>query len=406
MAIIDYGPMEPKRRSRRLTVFTLVIVTMLAMAVTALLLKPCESDDASTDSVAPSKTAYVTHPPISINGNSGFLGDNSSTGISWGSGTESDPYIIENWNISDQGVQGISIQNSDVHFIISNCYVHDVSYGIILQNCGNGILDSNNCSNNQEGMFILMSSHIRLSNNSCYLNDDIGIWILQSSLTTLSKNSCVSNVHGILLDYSNSNLLSENRCSNQGAGIIVSQSNDNSLIGNNCSGSSVGITITGSDCNRLTNNMCDSNLYGMSLSSSSHNTLTWNQFCDNTNVGICIYSGSSNVIWNNTFVGNNGSNSTCDSNHIQARDDGTANWWNCSEGYGNYWSDWTTPDDDSDGIVDEPYDVVGSAGAKDHCPRTVPVVIPEFGPTFITLFVIAAMMATLVSLRRYREVDE
>jgi len=70
---------------------------------------------------------------------------------------------------------------------------------------------------------------------------------------------------------------------------------------------------------------------------------------------------------------NNGASSTYDPSHIQASDDGTANWWNSTEGYGNYWSDWTAPDVNPPyGIVDEPYNISGSAGAKDFYPLTWP----------------------------------
>jgi len=60
--------------------------------------------------------------------------------------------------------------------------------------------------------------------------------------------------------------------------------------------------------------------------------------------------------------------------HIQTYDAGTNNRWNISgspHGYGNYWSDWTTPDADSNGVVDIPYSIPGSAGAKDYYPLTL-----------------------------------
>ena len=81
-------------------------------------------------------------------------------------------------------------------------------------------------------------------------------------------------------------------------------------------------------------------------------------------------ASSSNIVFNNTFIGNNGAGSTYNSSHVQACDDGTNNWWNSTDGYGNYWSDWTSPDVDMNGIVDVPYVLDGGSGAKDYYPLT------------------------------------
>ena len=119
---------------------------------------------------------------------------------------------------------------------------------------------------------------------------------------------------------------------------------------------------------------------------------------DNLLYGVNISSGSNNVIWNNTFINNNGAGSTYDSSHIQACDDGTNNWWNSTDNYGNYWSDWTTPDvAPADGIVDVPYDIAGSAGAKDYYPLTTTPTepIPEFGmmPFVVLVLLIVVVLA-------------
>ena len=121
---------------------------------------------------------------------------------------------------------------------------------------------------------------------------------------------------------------------------------------------------------------------------------------DNSEHGADLESGSFNTVWNNTFIDNNGAGSTYDPDHIQANDAGTNNWWSSTDGYGNYWSDWTTPDADFNGIVDEPYDIDGAAGAKDYYPRTTPAVIPEFSSSLAIIGVMVAMMAIMIGLRR------
>jgi len=63
--------------------------------------------------------------------------------------------------------------------------------------------------------------------------------------------------------------------------------------------------------------------------------------------------------------------------HIQAYDDG-ANRWNSSS-YGNYWSDWTKPDINTDGIVDMPY-AIASGSNVDHYPTTFATRLDKVGP--------------------------
>jgi len=96
------------------------------------------------------------------------------------------------------------------------------------------------------------------------------------------------------------------------------------------------------------------------------------------------------MIWNNTFIGNNGAGETYDPGHIQAFGYG---WWNSTDGYGNWWSDLTKPDANHDGIVDWSYNL--TSGAKDYYPRTTlsSEPIPEFS---MMPLVVLAFMAVVV----------
>src|SRR5437867_12676200 len=68
-------------------------------------------------------TVLQPHAPILIDGNSGFRADNGVTG---GSGTATDPYIIQGWDIVVVPYRspGIAIRNSDSYFVIRNMYIH------------------------------------------------------------------------------------------------------------------------------------------------------------------------------------------------------------------------------------------------------------------------------------------
>jgi parallel beta-helix repeat protein len=165
--------------------------------------------------------------------------------------------------------------------------------------------------------------------------------------------------------------------------IVLSSSNGNAVNSNNCSGSDMGIYL---------------------LLSSSHNELFQNQVWNNQGYGVYVLSGSSNRIWNNTIMGNNGATGTFNTSHVQAYDGGTLNSWNSTDGYGNWWSDWQSPDNAAPyGIVDHPYNISGSAGAKDNYPLTTPTVpIPEFGmmPLVLIAFLAMTVLAGEIRLKK------
>ena len=155
---------------------------------------------------------------------------------------------------------------------------------------------------------------------------------------------------GIVLNYSSSNTLTNNTSSNNVGGILVSSSNGNTLTGNTSSNNISGIRIgVSSHNNTLTGNSSSNNNYGIALNSSDGNILRKNTFATNLRYGIRLSDSSSNQIYNNNFTGDPG--------YYQAYvEGGSGNVFNLPKPIGgNYWSDWTSPDDDGDGFVDFPY---------------------------------------------------
>ncbi len=132
-----------------------------------------------------------------------------------------------------------------------------------------------------------------------------------------------------------------------------------------------------------------------------------NSFYNNTGYGISIgSSGQYNKIYNNTFILNNGATNTYNSNHVQAADSGTNNYWNTSgspHGYGNYWADWANNNNTNDqnppyGIIDWHYKIDGSADAEDYYPLTHSTTVPELSPGSIMIVVI--IMSAMLMVRK------
>ncbi|MFX1495072.1 MAG: right-handed parallel beta-helix repeat-containing protein, partial [Promethearchaeota archaeon] len=79
-----------------------------------------------------------------------------SVGICTGSGTFSDPFVIQDLILIGNGTgTGISIGNSkNVYFRIENCSIFNFTIGIRLAISCNGTLLNNNCSNNEIGIYL------------------------------------------------------------------------------------------------------------------------------------------------------------------------------------------------------------------------------------------------------------
>jgi len=340
--------------------------------------------------------------------------------------------LVEDQNLSDTDV-GIELAFcTRTNVTNNNCSSNNWLGAYVYSSNGNRLIDNTFSSEGKAskymgGVTLYFSDNNSLAHNTCFSNSGDGIALYYSNGSNLDSNNCSNNVVGIRVSTSDCNILVNNTCSNGDFGIFLTGSANNSMDRNECLwNGGCGIFVTSSDGNSLTNNDCSGNYCGISLEDSGNNTVTDNNCSlnrgdgikfggsntntilsnwieDNTGFGIAIWSCIDNRIWNNTFIGNNGAGGTYDPSHIQARDDCSGNWWNNTNGYGNYWSDWTTPDvAPPDGIVDVPYDIAGSAGAKDYYPLTTPQApIPEFGMMpFVVMVFLAAALLTREARRR------
>lgn len=219
--------------------------------------------------------------PILIHSNNQFT---SANGVVSGSGTQSDPYIIESWAINASSANGIDIENTTAYFVIRNCQIENSESGIagiVLINVINGTLDNNTSSGNLMGIRLISSSNNTLTGNTCENNHHvgIGIYLSYSSSNNISNNTCGHNVEGIVQEGSNFNILDHNTC-------------DNNTFD--------GILLDNSSNNTLTSNICSGNPYGIHLDNSSdNNTLSGNNLLNNTTNYI---DNGANNHWSNMRV--------------------------------------------------------------------------------------------------------
>jgi len=228
---------------------------------------------------------------IHIINNSGWVAFKSA-GNCTGTGTYSEPYVIEDLVIDANNTGNcILIENSDVYFKIENCTVFNSVAGIRLIYVNNSQLINNNCSSNSAG---IRTEHC---NNN-----------------TISGNHVINNYNGIYLNNSDNNAISGNHVSNNTFyGIIIRYSDNNAISGNNASNSiKHGISLSYSDNNTISENTANNvgplDLIdppnGIDLRDSDDNTISGNTANNNAWCGIYLSRSNRNFISGNTVIGN------------------------------------------------------------------------------------------------------
>ena len=347
MSEIDRNLKGSRNNFRGRLLVTLIASAIVASLMMTMLITPAPSEGNPPAPNVPARVSYNIHAPISINGNAAFA--TKALAETWpGDGSIGNPYIIQGYDINASSAHGIFIQNTDVYFIVRDCYVHDGglnSEGIFLFSCVHGTVTDNICTNNYDGIFLGWNSiNNTLSNNTCssnnqidmygiYIeqsndnilinntcsNNDVGIDISNSCNNTLSNNNCsLNNQYGIWLDssvsfdlYANDNTLNNNTCSSNNLdGIYLNSSSYNILIDNTCSNNNgnfhCGIVLNSSSSNTLINNNCSNNANGIGCQSSSNNILINNSCDSEITAGIILYASSNNNTLINNSCSNNG----------------------------------------------------------------------------------------------------
>ena len=254
-----------------------------------------------------------------------------------GLGTVKEPFIIENYNItnpeefsigniSDSNRAGIYIRNTTNNFIIQNCFISGYYSGISI---------------------VLVKENTGIIKNNTLQAYSSGLKIVDSDDLICEKNICSGMSSGIIIVDSKNILISSNRCFDSNTGIEIFFSDYTSIKSNYASTNQIGIKITGSDSCNLYNNTCNNNKNGIVLGNSGvawipenppppdlkSCLLKWNLLVNNTEYGVVLEETTKECkIYYNFFVENK--------RNSQAFDAGKKNkWYNYWEKKGNFWSD-------------------------------------------------------------------
>lgn len=333
-------------------------------------------------------SGLVAHDSIFIDGDGALAAFCAGNGTN---GTQSNPYIIQNYVINAPTAIGIYIENTNACLVIRNCVVDNGNgseIGIYLENTSSVNVSNNTLSKIADGIGLESASNTTISGNNCLNNGD-GIDLNGASNTTIAGNNCSSNSDGIFMSSANNNMIVCNNCSNNAnIGIFLLGASKNTISGNNCPNNGYGIclavysnnnTVTGNNCssngedgillygqfgtllekednNLIIGNNCTSNkIDGIHLNGgASNNTISGNN-CSNNSDGIYLCSWSfENLIWGNNFF---------DNTEYQAVSDSPANQWYYNQ-TGNYYGDYLAQNPyatDNGRIWNTPYKITGSS---------------------------------------------
>ncbi len=410
--------------------FSLIVVFLFFI-----LLIPIKSSELSDNNEIIKKN-YLLHEPIHIERNGDFILEGFP-----GSGSRDDPYRIENYNITSTTEScGINISATSRYFVIQNCYIDSVDYGIWISwvSYGTVSLINNTISNhkikalnlwdasaakvinntlsfNEDGFSISNSIDIIVNRNNCSNNNNKGISIRYGDNITLKDNFCAQNDFGIDLVFSRNIVLSNNVCqnnrrygikssntfdamitsntlmNNDDFGFYISDSENLEIRTNLISYNSKGLFAVELSKSDIYNNTIDlNNERGISFHSSNYNFITFNRIRMNTEYGIHFILSTSNIIHHNNFINNNLGGVS------QAFSSTSANntWYEVINLEGNFWSELD---------LAEYYQIEGSDNSQDLYPLDEPVLTPhpsvsiEQNPHLILWVIIPPLLYLLVA---------
>ena len=258
----------------------------LLMFICLIILTPNEISSSSNEDDYKDLSFYVVHDPIEILNDTAF----SLYGFD-GSGTEEDPYIIENYEIESFGFlsNGIYVTGTTAHFVIRNCYLLAEYIGINVHD--------------------VAADTAQIFNNTCIGTTDMGGGIGVSSTWGCS--------------------IINNTCSNHASSIHTNEARNIIISGNlvsDCLYHGIGIRYT-SSTDIIGNEIKNCSMYG---------------------VAIVGFTSSYNYVYQNTFTDNgkvetyNIDNERFGEINSQAYDEGYMNtWYDEEKKIGNYYSDYS-----------------------------------------------------------------
>ncbi len=154
-----------------------------------------------------------------------------------GNGTSSNPYIIENLNLSANLTYGIYINDTTKHFIIRNCNISHYDFGVYLYNvaAGTAVIEENTLHDVGRGIYNYYSDQPIIRRNTVLNYTIKAINTVESDYCLIANNTIrglnLSHQYGIETRYGIESIVRDNYITDSGYGMSIMS--NNSLIENN-----------------------------------------------------------------------------------------------------------------------------------------------------------------------------
>lgn len=217
-----------------------------------------------------------------------LVGENRNATIIDGAENGTVFYVTaDNVNISNFTIQNSGSSTSyGIEFMAENCTVS----GNIIRENGNGIL-------------LMQSSYIVITENTISKNELYGIWMGKSSNNMIDRNDITNNgITGIESAFSTYNVVNANNISyNDWFGIEFYYCNNTVFSKNTIMNNEIdGVCLGQSHANKIISNNIGKNSHGVSLSHSNGNTIFHNNFIQNRMLQARSISAQNNT-WHNGY---------------------------------------------------------------------------------------------------------
>jgi len=216
------------------------------------------------------------------------------------------------------------------------------------------------------GIYLIEQNDVTIRDVNVY-DFQCGIYIRGGQNNTLTGNTVWNQPRGIYILGGKNNSVINNTVFKIESGIVLNQSRNGTVVNNTVSYfNDYGIYALSSSGNIMNGNIINGNNQTDNCGIYFDGSCGYNFFTGNTisdaGTGVWVFKGSSNnEIYNNNFINNLTQASVISSDNVFNLDAPIG---------GNYWSDWTSPDTDADGFVDNPY-VVAEPNVQDNLPWVI-----------------------------------
>lgn len=243
--------------------------------------------------------------PILILGDDQF--DHNAAALGWnGTGSDYDPYIIENLNIAANGSgYGIGIK-TNYSFIIRNCTIGGANgggapLGAISVLEGNATIHNNTVMSSGYGIRIYGLSAVVINNTATSCN--MGLWMVGNNMTVTGNNASSNANRGIHFQGDHS-LIKDNYISDNDFGIHATGANNNRFENNTLvKNDDHGIRLDFADNNVIIGNYASENDDGIYINYDSDNNLIVENEIWLCEEAINIQDGRNNTFFSNEMYG-------------------------------------------------------------------------------------------------------